>query len=288
MKICMQEGSLKESLYFKTVNMSAFRSIAISDPRFERDHLRYITVKSENLKGRGDISVFVPPGDGYQHLPIVLLLHGVYGSHWAWTHLAGVHLQLMKGIHTRMLKPMVLVMPSDGLWGDGSGYMPHKVQNFEQWIMEDVINAVTQSIKETGKESLLFIAGLSMGGFGALRLGAKYGSRIKAVSGLSSMTDARQLLDFTADDITGLLSENEPDLSVFDTMVRNRNILPKIRFDCGESDPLVEHNRILHDQMLAANIPHVYQEFTGAHEWAYWEEQIFKTLLFFNEQIWNL
>lgn len=264
---------------------TTFSSIAVSDPRFERDNIRYITVKSENIKGRGDISVFVPPGSHYQNLPIVLLLHGVYGSHWAWTHLAGVHLQVATAINNGLLKPMVLVMPSDGLWGDGSGYIPHKRQNFEKWIMADVVNAVTRTIKETSNNSLLFIAGLSMGGFGALRLGAKYGSWIKAVSGLSSMTDARQLRDFSDDDLTSLLNGNEADLSVFEAIIKNKNKLPKIRFDCGKSDPLLEHNRTLHKQMLANKIPHVYEEFIGAHEWPYWEENIFKTLLFFNEQI---
>jgi len=265
--------------------MAAFRSIAVSDPRFESDNLRYITVRGENLKGRGDISVFVPPGGNYESLPIVLLLHGVYASHWAWTHLAGVHLKAMAGINDGLLKPMVLVMPSDGMWGDGSGYMRHKDQNFEEWIMDDVINAVTQSIKETSSNSALFIAGLSMGGYGALRLGAKYGNRIRAVSGLSSITDARQLRDFSVDDLTGLMEENSAELSVFDMMLKNRKVLAKIRFDCGTSDPLLEHNRVLHQQMQTYNIPHTYQEFAGSHEWAYWEEHIMKTLFFFNEQL---
>lgn len=265
--------------------MTTFKRIILSDPRFERDNLRYITIKSENIKGRGDISVFVPPGNDHQDLPIVLLLHGVYGSHWAWTHTAGVHLQLMEGIRKGLLKPMVLVMPSDGLWGDGSGYVQHKDQNFEEWIMADVISAVIQSIKQTSNDSVLFIAGLSMGGYGALRMGAKYGSRIKAVSGLSSMTDARQLRNFSEDDLTGILTENEGDLALLDTIIRNRDALPKIRFDCGESDPLLEHNRTLHKQMLAQNITHVYQEFPGSHEWSYWEEQTLKTLIFFNEQL---
>lgn len=264
--------------------MTTFSSIAVSDPRFESDNLRYITVSSENLKGRGDMSVFVPPGD-YESLPIILLLHGVYASHWAWTHMAGVHLKAMAGINEGLLKPMVLVMPSDGLWRHGSGYMRHKDLDFEKWIMSDVIDAVTQSIKETSSKSALFIAGLSMGGFGALRLGAKYGNRIRAVSGLSSITDARQLLEFSEDDLTDLIVENPTELSVFDTMLKNRNGLPKIRFDCGTSDLLLEHNRVLHQQMLTHNIPHTYQEFDGSHEWPYWEEHIMKTLFFFNEQI---
>jgi enterochelin esterase-like enzyme len=265
--------------------MTAFKSIAVSDPRFEQDNLRYITVKSKNLKGRGDISVFVPPGEMHQDLPMVLLLHGVYASHWGWTHLGGVHRQMLDGINKGLIKPMVLVMPSDGLWGDGSGYLPHKDQDFEKWIMEDVISAVIEVIKETSDRSILFIAGLSMGGFGALRLGAKYGTRFKAVSGLSSITHAMQMQTLLDEDITGLLNENGAELSVSDLIVSNRGILPKIRFDCGISDPLIFENRMLHEQLLACNIPHIYEEFNGAHEWAYWEENIFKTLLFFNEQL---
>jgi len=269
----------------KIADMSMFKSIAVSDPRFEHENLRYITVKSKNIKGRGDISVFVPPGKNNSNLPIVLLLHGVYASHWAWTHLAGVHRQMLDGISRGLIKPMVLVMPSDGLWGDGSGYLPHQEQNFEKWIMEDVISAVIEVIKETSNESMLFIAGLSMGGFGALRLGAKYGTRFKAVSGLSSITNASQMQSLLEEDISGLLNENGAEISVLDVIISNRGILPKIRFDCGTSDTLVSENRILHDQLVANNIPHIYQEFEGAHEWTYWEENIFKTLLFFNEQL---
>jgi putative tributyrin esterase len=257
--------------------------IALSDPRFEGDNLRFLTITSNHIKGRGDVSVFVPPGNNYQDLPIVLLLHGVYASHWAWTHLAGVHLQAKNAIDKGLLKPMVLVMPSDGLWGDGSGYIKHKDQNFEEWIMTDVIGGVIQSIKETSDRSLLFVAGLSMGGFGALRLGAKYGSRIKAASGLSSMTDASQLRDFSDNDISGILDENKDELSVFDTMIKYRNALPMIRFDCGLSDQLREHNRELHNLLLKENINHIYKEYPGSHEWPYWEEHIMESLTFFNE-----
>lgn len=265
--------------------MREFKSIAISFPRFERDNLRYITVKSKNLKGRGDISVFVPPGENHQNLPIVLLLHGVCASHWVWTHMAGVHLQMQDWISKGLIKPMVLVMPSDGLTGDGSGYLPHHSQNFEQWIMEDVIDVVTQSIEQTSDQSVLFIAGQSMGGYGALRLAAKYGNRFKAVSGISSITDGDQLRNHVEEDITDLLKSNAGDVTVFDIMLKNSDNLPKIRFDCGSEDPLVTENRTLHNQLLEANIPHIYEELSGGHEWVYWEENFFKTIHFFNEQL---
>ncbi|MDH7461744.1 alpha/beta hydrolase-fold protein [Chitinophagaceae bacterium 26-R-25] len=265
--------------------MTEFKSIAVSSPRFDRDNLRYITVKSEKLKGRGDISVFVPAGTDHQDLPIVLFLHGVYASHWAWTHLAGVHLHMQDWINKGLIKPMVAVFPSDGLWGDGSGYLPHQNQNFEQWIMGDVIDVVIQSIKETSTQSELFITGMSMGGYGALRLGAKYGNRFKAVSGLSSITDGNLLKNYVGEDLTSLLNENLNELSVLDMMVKNRDNLSKIRFDCGIEDALIDDNRALHQQLLAHDIPHTYQEFDGGHTWDYWEEHLLDTILFFNEQL---
>jgi len=70
--------------------MSKFRTTEISDPEFESNHLRFITVKTPNLKGRGDICVFVPPVENLKDIPIVTLLHGVYGSAWIWAHKAGV------------------------------------------------------------------------------------------------------------------------------------------------------------------------------------------------------
>src|ERR1700761_4160305 len=101
--------------------MSKFRTIEVSDPQFENDNLRLMTVKSANLKGRGDVCVYVPAETKATHtLPIVLLLHGVYGSAWSWPLRTGVHLLADKMIKAGELPPMIIAMPSDGLWGDGS------------------------------------------------------------------------------------------------------------------------------------------------------------------------
>ena len=265
--------------------MSRFRTIHISNPEYESNGLRYITVKSNHLAGRGDISVFVPLGGNYHQLPIVLLLHGVYGSHWSWSHNAGIHLKMDTWIATNKLPPMVLAMPSDGLWGDGSGYLPHASVNFEKWIAEDVIDAILETIPEVGNQSPLFIAGLSMGGFGALRIGASYGNKFKGASALSAITHLDQMPLFIEEDISGFRQKKRADESVFETLMFHRTTLPKFRFDCGLSDNLLSENRKFHEQLLSASVPHIYEEFSGGHDWAYWEENILKSLLFFNQII---
>ena len=208
--------------------MSKFRTVEVSNPKFASDHLRHITIKTPNLHGRGDITVFVPPGTAsMSDLPLVILLHGVYGSHWAWTGLAGVHLTTMRLIEEGVLPPLVLAMPSDGLWGDGSGYLPHSTFNFENWIVRDVVDICREVLLVVSDRSPLFIAGLSMGGFGALRLGAKYGDVFTAISGLSSITAVDQLKLFVEEPLAAYAQEDHREESILQTMLAHRDQLPR-------------------------------------------------------------
>lgn len=264
---------------------SKFKTTEISDPRFESDNLRFITVKTKNLKGRGDICLFVPNVALTTDTPLVILMHGVYGSAWIWSQKAGVHRTAQKLMESGAIKPMIIAMPSDGLWGDGSGYLPHHSLNFEKWISEDVIDAVKENIEVVTEQSPVFISGLSMGGYGALRIGAKYPKTFKAISGHSSITDLPQMALFVEEGLENYQQEDATNQSVFKWMKKNKDLLPPFRFDCGKDDELIEHNRLLHQQLKEQKIAHVYQEFSGKHEWIYWETHVVDTLQFFSEQL---
>ncbi len=263
----------------------AFRTTEISKPEYENGNLKYITVKSKNLRGRGDICVFVPPVNQAENLPLAILLHGVYGSSWTWTQQGGVHLTALDMIQKGTIGPLVIAMPSDGLWGDGSGYLPHNQKDFEKWIVDDVPNAVIQNIHSVSEDSDLFISGLSMGGFGALRLGIKYADKFKAISAHSSITDLAQMPLFVEEPLENYLQTEVQENSVFGIMEKYNTVKTNIRFDCGFEDQLLEQNRKLHQQLTAARIEHVYDEFPGAHEWSYWQEHIAKSLLFFDSKL---
>lgn len=262
---------------------SKFKTTELSNPEFESNNLRFITVKTKNLNGRGDICVFVPPVKEAVDLPIVTLLHGVYGSAWIWAHKAGVHFTALKMMEQGLIKPMVIAMPSDGLWGDGSAYLPHNNANYEQWIVEDVITAVRENIDCTSQQSKLFISGLSMGGYGALRLGAKFPERYQAISGHSSITNKNQMHLFVEEDEANYNQAEAINEDVLALMVKNKEQLAPFRFDCGSNDLLIEFNRKLHSDLVNNQIEHQYQEFEGAHEWPYWQEHIKDSLLFFNQ-----
>jgi S-formylglutathione hydrolase FrmB len=259
----------------------SFRTVGLSDPRFERDGLRRVTVKSAALGQRADLTVHATPAArAAADVPLVILLHGVYGSHWAWAEKGGAHLTAARLEAAGEIPPLVLAMPSDGLWGDGSAYLRHRIQDFERWIAWEVPAAAAQAIPAVTPKSPVCIAGLSMGGFGALRLGARFPEKFAAVSGHSSITHFDQMGLFVEERL-GSYTALAEDRSVFDVMLRHRDRLSPTRFDCGTADPLIDYNRELHRALESAGIPHRYEEFPGGHEWPYWETHLADTLRFF-------
>lgn len=293
-----------------------FRTVEISDPRFEVEGLRFVTVQSPALGSRADLALFVPPQvRGLKDVPVVILLHGVYGSHWAWAFSGGAHRTAARMIEAGELPPVVLAMPSDGLWSDGSGYVPHVLPeglrrhsgmvmndakaagegsaapafataapDFERWIVDEVPLAAAAAVAEVSTRSPLCLAGLSMGGFGALRLGGKHPHRFRAVSGHSSATHKEQFRELLGARLDAW-SDAEEDRSVLAAMLQHRHELPPIRFDCGTEDFLVGPNRELHRALEAAGIAHVYEEFGGTHTWPYWEEHLADTFHFFAQAL---
>jgi enterochelin esterase-like enzyme len=262
--------------------MPRFRTIEVSDPRFEHEGLREVTFKSPSLRGRADVTLWLPPGaESVSNLPLVLLLHGVYGSHWAWSRNGGAHRTAADLIARGEIPPMALAMPSDGLIFDGSGYIAHGERDVERYIVEEVPACVREVATSVTESSPLFIAGLSMGGFGALRLGAKYPNRFAAISGHSSITHFAQMSKFVEEPLTAYGPPTEQEQSVLHWMLKHRDRLPPVRFDCGTDDALIEENRQLHRELDANQIPHEYQEFPGGHEWPYWEAHLADTLRFF-------
>jgi enterochelin esterase-like enzyme len=259
----------------------SFRTFETSDPLTMPDGLQCVTVKSNALKQRVDLTIYLPSEFSHLHnLPIVTLLHGVYGSHWSWSFKGAAHLTAGRMMRQGEIKPMVLVMPSDGLWGDGSGYVKHTHQDFENWIVEEVPNIATQAVNACSQESSQFISGLSMGGFAALRLAGQYPERYQAASAHSSLTHIAQL-DTLIEESRDLWASDECSQSVLASLKTASN-LPALRFDCGIEDAFIHTNRQLHQALLDQQIEHIYEEFSGGHDWAYWKLHLADSLRFFS------
>jgi putative tributyrin esterase len=242
------------------------------------EDLLFATRESPSLGGRGDIALFVPPAGG-EPLPLVILLNGVYGSHRAWAEQGDAHHTARRLMDEGRIRPMVLAMPADGLWTLSTGFARHVDGAYERWIMEDVIGCARHVVPALGPEVLL--AGLSIGGYGALRLGAKYGGLVRGISAHSPITRLHDMARFAPEPDSCLA--DEPFVGVW--IARHRAKLPPLRFDCGTEDPLLDASRRLHDELVRQSVVHIYQEYPGAHDWAYWKTHLADTLLFFEQRL---
>ena len=262
-----------------------FHTVELSDSACERDGLRFATVKSRALGHRADVSLWVPRADRVRTL--LILLHGVYGSHWVWSHKAAAHRTAQRLLDARAVSPMVIAMPNDGLERDGSGYLAwpstpgHPGADVERFLLEEVPAIARLAAPALAPDAKVAIAGLSMGGYGALRLGAQYPDRFCAVSAHSAITGLDDLAGFVEEPPSDYLTcAPREELDVLFWMRQNRALLPPFRFDCGLNDPLLRSNRQLHHALFFDGIPHEYNEFAGGHEWPYWAQHLEDTLRF--------
>ncbi len=260
--------------------MISFRTFSISDPAYENDGLRMVTVKSSALGRRANVSLWVPSAERIGTL--LILLHGVYSAHWAWSMKGGVHRTAQRTLDAEEIAPMVIAMPEDGLKHDGSGYLIWPgAEDVERWIVDEVPAIARRAVPALLPDTKIAIAGLSMGGYGALRLGGKYADRFCAISAHSAITDVEEMAGFVEEPLTDYLRcSPREELSAIYWLHRNRERLAPLRFDCGVQDNLLEANRNLHETLAAHGITHDYFEFPGGHEWSYWQQHVAETLRF--------
>lgn len=259
-----------------------FKTVEISDPELSQDGINWTTVNTPNLPGRGDVCFFAntPPT---KDTPIIILLHGVFGSAWSWAYSGAAHKALIKTTEIKKLPSFIIAMPSDGLLGHGSGYLNTEAGKFENWIIEDVPTLAGLVYPQLSNAPRIYLSGLSMGGYGALRLGMKHCDKVSGISAHSSITkmnDFEKFLDAIPPHLNQV-TRSEHDLIGW--VERHCSSLPPLRFDCGVNDELIEANRAFRDFLVETNVMHTYQEFSGGHEWSYWSQHISKTFEFFGQ-----
>lgn len=260
-----------------------FRTVEFSDPAYEHHGLRFATVKSSALGHRVDAAFWVPAAARIDTL--LILLHGVYGSHWVWSLKGGAHRVAQQLLEAGEIGAMVLAMPSDALSRDGSAYLDwpgngdRRAEDVEQWIMEELPVLARMAAPALQPDAKIAIAGLSMGGYGALRLGAKYATRFCAIAAHSAITEIDGIPSFAEEPLSDYLACGaREELSPLHWMLRHREDLPPLHFDCGTGDSLLESNRRLHRALVDGGISHTYQEHAGGHEWSYWNRYLADTL----------
>lgn len=204
--------------------------------------------------------------------PVLYLLHGLYGDYLNWdmrTHLEN---------YARNL-PLLIVMPdADDSWYTNSATVPR--DKFEDYIAKDLIAEVDENYRTIRARDARAIAGLSMGGYGALKLGLKYPESFAFAGSLSGALDAPRDLDTLRPEFRAKLLEvfgNErgpqrAENDIFMLLNNSRqNSYPYFYLACGTEDFFVDTNRAFVLQLSSRKLGYEYHETPGGHAWEYWD-----------------
>ena len=131
------------------------------------------------------------------------------------------------------------------------------------------------------------IGGLSMGGYGAIKLGLKHHELFGSVNSHSGTIgfvrrDPKEV-DELSPEFSTIFGEKakggtEDPFAQVERIDHGR--LPALRIDCGTDDFLIEENRSFHKHLDTLRIAHEYQEFPGGHDWSYWDDHVQQAIAF--------
>lgn len=142
---------------------------------------------SEALGRDEKVVVYVPntkpPVDGW---PVLYLLHGLGGRETDWVKLGGIEATLDALISDGQIRPAVVVMPDgDSSWYVDSGGVGGP-GDYERMVIDELIPQIEASYAIRADRDRRMIAGLSMGGYGALRLALAHPDLFGSVAGMSA------------------------------------------------------------------------------------------------------
>ena len=229
---------------------------------------------SNELKKNTQVCVLLPEGESVAPHKTLWLLHGLSDDHSAWTRYTAIER------YAREHRLAVVMPNADRCWYTNTAYGA----NYFDYITKELPALCRRHLRgmsEAREDNL--IAGLSMGGYGALKLALRrptqYGGCI-ALSGALDITRKGRPCDLaewrsifgyeltSPDDLGG----GEHDLFALAGLVKQEGLpLPHIAMWCGTSDTLMHTNRDFDRHLTALGVPHTYEESEGDHSWRWWD-----------------
>jgi len=218
--------------------------------------------------------------------PVLYLLHGLTGHYDNWVSKT----QLKEWAAQYQ---MIIVTPEgNNGWYTDSATVP--TDKYESYILQELIPDVQRRYRTIETRAGRAVAGLSMGGYGALKFGVKHPDLFAFAASMSGALDAAT---WTEDDLQGgfvsvwrtiapvfgpagnpVHAANDVHKLYRDLPAERVAALPYLYLDCGTEDGLLQSSRSLADILQARKIPHEYRELPGAHTWPYWNHQVVEVL----------
>lgn len=221
-------------------------------------------VYSPSLHRQATFAYYVPSAEIEPPYPAILQLHGAGDNYASWFDRTMLPEYLQS-------YPFVMITPAGdlsfwtnfGLKGRGTAY--------EDYLLQDLMPEVERIFPI--RRDRWAIGGLSMGGYGAIRLGLLYPDLFASIYAHSS---ALWGAERWRERVQGISEDDIAAANIFpyaDQALHQPN-RPALTFDCGLEDRLLPDNRAFHDYLEQIGYPHTYLEFPGGHTWYYWDEHV--------------
>jgi enterochelin esterase-like enzyme len=212
---------------------------------------------SKTVGAKRKMTVYTPPGYSKDtKYPVFYLLHGSGDDETGWLKKGSADVILDNLYADKKLLPMIVVMPNGfaqkpGVEGRNSG--------FEDDLLMDIIPYIEAHYSVKADRESRALAGLSMGGGQALRIGLKHLDTFAWVGGFSSGGGRR--------------SGSPVDL-LTDPAAASKQ-LRLLWLSCGDKDRLMDTSKSTHAALEEKKIPHIWHVDAGAHEWPVWKNDLY-------------
>ena len=249
--------------------------------------MAFITIEflSEILGRQTSIDVIIPQkstngeigitnnakGEKYKTL---VLLHGLSDNSRIWMRRTCIDRYATE-------KGIAVVMPS----GDRSFYTNmYNGDRFADFIGKEVLAIAREYLPLSDKREDTFIAGNSMGGYGAMKMALKFPETFSAAAGLSSVADVAKFMEerypLLGTQIFGEGNKvpNSEDLFALTTACESNPLRPRLYMIEGLGDFMLEENRRLQAHIKTLDYDFTYEEYEGIHDWVFWDTYIQKVL----------
>lgn len=222
--------------------------------------------------------------DKGKQYPVLYLLHGYSGNHASW-------LLLKPSLSKEATRLEMIIVCPDGKnsWYWDSPMNPKS--QYETYMSMELVNYIDKNYSTIKSREGRAIAGLSMGGHGAMWLAIRHQDVFGACGSMSGGLDIRPYPNNW--EMNKLIGSYKDNPSVWDahTVINQISKLDAnslaIMIDCGKGDFFYKVNEKFHEALLYNNIPHDYIIRPGNHDGKYWKNAIEYQLLFFHNFFYN-
>lgn len=256
--------------------------------------LEQLTFHTPAVGGATDVRVLLPAGYNTHprhRYPVLYLLHGAVDNYTSWTAKG-------KAEQLTARSPVIVVMPDGGPTGDytnwyngGAGGVPE----WETYHIGELIPWVDQHLRTLGTRAERAVAGLSMGGLGAMGYAARHPDLFAAAASFSGAVDTNNVLDqaVTIAAIYGRRATQEvrarahnpwdlaQNLEGVNLTIRTGNGQTGGPFGGGDGVEFAVHQMSVsfHQRLTRLGIPSLWDDYgPGGHDWPYWQRDLRETL----------